>query len=84
MSVGVGIGEGVSVGGDALAVLVGGVSGTAGAEVKVGWGVLVGVSTGVGALAINEVSGQPRHPNAFPKANIAMRIINRGLLIVLY
>jgi hypothetical protein len=74
----------VSVGGGALGVLVGmGVSVAAGAGVKVGLGVLVGVGTGVGALAINEVNGHPRHPNALPKTNTAMRITNRGLLIVL-
>ena len=87
MGVGVGTGvggeEGVSVGAGTLGVLVGiGVSGIAGAGVKVGLGVLVGIGSGVGALAINEVSGQPRHPNALPKTKTAIRITNRDLLII--
>lgn len=88
MGVGVGTGvggvEGVSVGGGVSGVLVGmGVSVASGAGVKVGFGVLVGVGTAVGALAISEVSGQPKHPNALPKTNTAMRITNKDLLIIL-
>jgi hypothetical protein len=76
--------EGVSVGGGTLGVLVGiGVSVAVGPGVKVGLGVLVGVGAGVGALAISEVSGQPRHPNALPKTNTAMRITNRDLFITM-
>jgi hypothetical protein len=72
----------MSVGGGALGVLVGiGVSVAAGAGVKVGLGVLVGVGTDVGTPAINEVSGQPRHPNALPKTKTAIKITNRDLLI---
>ena len=87
MGVGVGTGvggrDGVSVGGGTLGVFVGmGVSVAAGAGVKVGLGVLVGVGSDVGAPAINEVSGHPRHPNALPKTNTAMRITNRDLLII--
>ena len=71
--------------GGTLGVLVGmGVSVAAGAGVKVGLGVLVGIGSGVGALAINEVSGQPRHPNALPKTNTIMRITNMDLLILYY
>jgi len=83
MGVGVGTGVGGEEGvGGTLGVLVGmGVSVAAGAGVKVGLGVLVGVGSGVGALAINEVSGQPRHPNALPKTNTVMRITNMDLLI---
>lgn len=89
MGVGVGTGvggeEGVSVGGGTLGVLVGiGVSVAAGAGVKVGLGVLVGGSSGVGAPAIKEVRGHPRHPSALPKTNIAMRITNRDLFITCY
>jgi hypothetical protein len=73
------MGVGVEAG---VGVLVGmGVSVAAGAGVKVGLGVLVGVGTGVGALAINEVSGQLRHPNALPKTNTVVRITNMDLLI---
>jgi hypothetical protein len=88
MGVGVGTGvggeEGVSVGGGTLGVLVGiGVSVAAGAGVKVGLGVLVGGSSGVGAPAIKEVRGHPRHPSALPKTNIATRITNRDLFIAM-
>jgi len=88
MGVGVGTGvggeEGVSVGVGTSGVLVGmGVSVPVGAGVKVGLGVLVGINTGVGALAVNnEVSGQPKHPNALPKTNIIMRITNRDLFFI--
>jgi hypothetical protein len=83
MGVGVDGEEGVSAGGGTLGVLVGkGVSVASEVGVIVGLGVLVGVGTGVGALAINnEVSGQPKHPNALPKTNIIMRITNRDLFI---
>ena len=82
---GVGGEEGVSVGGGTLGVLVGiGVSVAAGPGVKVGLGVLVGVGSDVGAPAINEVSGHPRHPNALPKTNTVMKITNGDLLIILY
>jgi hypothetical protein len=88
MGIGVGTGvggeEGVSVGGGTLGVLVGiGVSVAAGARVKVGLGVLVGGGSSVGALAISEVRGQPRHPSALPKTNTTIRITNRDLFIVL-
>jgi hypothetical protein len=76
--------EGVSVGFGTLGVFVGmGVSVAAGLGVKVGLGVLVGIGTEVGALAINEASGHPRHPSTLPKTNIIMRSTNRGLLMVL-
>lgn len=81
---GTGGGGGVSGGSGILGVLVGiGVSVAVGPGVKVGLGVLVGVGTGVGALAINEVSGQPRQPNVLPKINPAIRITNRDLFIIL-
>ena len=78
-------GEEVSVGVGTLGVLVGmGVSVAVGAGVKVGLGVLVGVGSGVGALAINEVSGHPRHPSVLPKTNTTMRITNRDLFTILF
>jgi len=66
-----------------LGVLVGmGVSVAAGVGVKVGLGVLVGVGTAVGALAINRVSGHPRHPNTLPQTSIMIRITNIFLGII--